>query len=203
MLNLNFSDFLIENKLILENQKINNYQISGTRIEDVNIQECNFENSVFENIFEENSVFIEKCTFINCKFSDIFKGDDLLLVMMNNTFKNCVFENVSYNVNSGQSEVVDSEFSECIFRNIEIKGDLSFIDLTFRKSCVEFFCYEGNQILGNRFLDMNINNSVFRGALLDNRIERGIFRNVKLIGWNKDNIFIDCDTSGVIFNDVF
>ena len=96
MLDFNFSEFITNNKLILDGKKLSNYRISGIRKESVEIKRCIMENMVFENDFEGDVVFIEECTFINCKFFDVFKREELLLLIMNNTFRNCIFENVSW-----------------------------------------------------------------------------------------------------------
>jgi uncharacterized protein YjbI with pentapeptide repeats len=203
MLDFNFSEFITNNKLILDGKKLSNYRISGIRKESVEIKRCIMENMVFENDFEGDVVFIEECTFINCKFFDVFKREELLLLIMNNTFRNCIFENVSYHGYIQQSEVVDSEFLNCVFKNIEIKGDVSFINLNIQKSSVTSIYYEGNQILGNEFVDVSINDSIFKGAAIQNRIEKVYFRSVKLIGYNQDNEFIDSNTDGFIFIEEF
>ena len=72
MLDFNFSEFITNNKLILDGKKLSNYRISGIRKESVEIKRCIMENMVFENDFEGDVVFIEECTFINCKFFDVF-----------------------------------------------------------------------------------------------------------------------------------
>lgn len=202
-MDFNFSEYLTDNKLILEDQKLNDFRISGIRKETVEIKRCILENVVFNNDFDGEVVFIEECTFINCKFYDVFKREDLLLVMMNNTFRNCIFENISYHGYIQQSEVVDSEFLNCAFKNIEIKGDVSFINLNIQKSSIESIHYEGHEILGNQFIDMSIDDSIFKGAVMQNRIEKVCFRNVKLIGCNEDNDFIDSDTNGFTFIEDF
>ena len=83
MLDFNFSEFITNNKLILDGKKLSNYRISGIRKESVEIKRCIMENMVFENDFEGDVVFIEECTFINCKFFDVFKREELLLLIMN------------------------------------------------------------------------------------------------------------------------
>ena len=82
---------------------------------------------------------------------DTFEGEDLELLVKDNIFIDCVFENISYRSFQVQSNVTYSKFVNCNFSNIKMEGDLSFIGLEFQGGKIDNFNFYGNQIMQNIF----------------------------------------------------
>lgn len=106
---------------------------------------------------------------------------------------------MSYNSIQVQSNIVNCKLINCNFRKIQIEGDLCFIGLEISGGEVEDFRYTGNQILANEFSNMEIKDANLNVALIKNKMENVIFENVTLKGYNKENTFTNCDTSGFTF----
>ena len=195
---LDLSQFILNGKMHIENASIENRKISGIQNRFVSISKCSFNNVVFENSFHEVYATFKECEFIECMFRDTFEGEDLELLVKDNIFIDCVFENISYRSFQVQSNVTYSKFVNCNLSNIKMEGDLSFIGLEFQGGKIDNFNFYGNQIMQNIFLDLQIKDMNLNCAFIENRMERIDFKGTKISGYCRDNIFIGCEPNGII-----
>lgn len=65
-------------------------------------------------------------------FRDTFEGEDLELLVKDNIFIDCVFENISYRSFQVQSNVTYSKFVNCNFSNIKWKEIYPLLDWNFK-----------------------------------------------------------------------
>lgn len=115
------SQFTLNEKMYIENANIQNCKISEIQNRICVISKCNFYNVVFENSFYEVYATFKECKFIKCMFRDTFEGEDLELLVKDNIFIDCVFENISYRSFQVQSNVTYSKFVNCNFSNIKME----------------------------------------------------------------------------------
>ena len=120
------------------------------------------------------------------------------MLVKDNIFIDCVFENISYRSFQVQSNVTYSKFVNCNFSNIKMEGDLSFIGLEFQGGKIDNFNFYGNQIMQNIFLDLQIKDMNLNCAFIENRMERIDFKGTKISGYCRDNIFIECEPNGIM-----
>lgn len=194
-----FSQFMSKNEVLIENHNIENCRISGIKSDFLRIIKCNFKNVVFDNSFYEVYARMENCEFMNCSFRDTFEGDDLELAIHDSVFSNCLFENIGYKSSMVQSDIVNCKFMNCNFTDIQIEGDICLIGAELIGGKIEHFRFAGNQIMKNTFSNMEMKDVDLNVALIDNKIESIIFKNVKVMGYNKDNTFINCNTNDITF----
>lgn len=195
---LDLSQFTLNEKMYIENANIQNCKISEIQNRICVISKCNFYNVVFENSFYEVYATFKECKFIKCMFRDTFEGEDLELLVKDNIFIDCVFENISYRSFQVQSNVTYSKFVNPNFSNIKMEGDLSFIGLEFQGGKIDNFNFYGNQIMQNIFLDLQIKDMNLNCAFIENRMERIDFKGTKISGYCRDNIFIECEPNGIM-----
>ena len=168
---LDLSQFTLNEKMYIENANIQNCKISE---------------------IQNRICVISKCNFYNVE------GEDLELLVKDNIFIDCVFENISYRSFQVQSNVTYSKFVNCNFSNIKMEGDLSFIGLEFQGGKIDNFNFYGNQIMQNIFLDLQIKDMNLNCAFIENRMERIDFKGTKISGYCRDNIFIECEPNGIM-----
>lgn len=194
-----FSQFKSKDEILVENLRIENCRITGIQCKFLRILKCNFKNVVFDNSIYEVYTNIKNCEFNGCIFHDTFEGDDLELAIGDSVFSNCLFEGISYQSFSIQSNITNCKLLDCHFKNIQIKGDLCFTGLEINGGEVEHFHFYGNQILQNNLFDIKLKDVSLVGALIQNKMENVIFKNVTLKGYNMDNTFLNCDTNEFTF----
>lgn len=193
MKEFNWEEFTRNDKVRIENINVENCQVIGTHREWVEIINCQFRNVIFHNVYEDNCVDIEDCEFINCTFQDTFDGDSVLMTYFRNRFKDCLFENVVYNGYTEQSEIIDyNKFFNCHFRNIEIKGDVTLMDMEINGGSIERLVYEANIITGCRFSNVLMKNILIRAYLTENIMEKVTFEDVVIQGKEDHNDLINC-----------
>lgn len=193
---LDLSQYISKENVHIENVNIENCKITGIKRKFLIIYNSNFKNVIFENSFYEVYVSFKESVFTDCIFRDSFEGDDLELVIHNSQFTGCRFENISYSSFQVQSDVTNCKFINCSFDNIMIKGDLCFTELELQGGEINGFNFYGNQIMQNNFSNMKIENANLRCAFARNKMNRIAFKNIKLNGYNNENVYVDCDTSG-------
>lgn len=170
-----------------------NCQVTGTHREWIEIRNCQFRNVIFHNINEDNCVDIEDCEFINCTFRDKFEGNSVLMTYFRNRFWDCLFENVVYNGYTEQSEIVHyNKFCNCHFRNIEIKGDVTLMDMEIDGGIIEHMVYEANMIAGCRFSNVLMKDIFVRAYLTESRMEKVTFEDAVIQGKEDHNELINC-----------
>lgn len=91
--------------------------------------------------------------------------------------------------------MTNCKFLNCVFKNIEIEGDLCLAGLDLQDGEIDGFRFYGNQIMSSHFCSMQAANVDLNCAFMKNRMDRLVFRNVKVRGYNRDNLFADCDTT--------
>ena len=138
---LDLSQFTLNEKMYIENANIQNCKISEIQNRICVISKCNFYNVVFENSFYEVYATFKECKFIKCMFRDTFEGEDLELLVKDNIFIDCVFENISYRSFQVQSNVTYSKFVNCNFSNIKITFSNKY------NYVVEIIPYYENEVL--------------------------------------------------------
>ena len=195
---LDLSQFTLNGKMHIENASIENRKISGIQNKFISISKCSFNNVVFENSFHEVYATFKESEFIKCTFRDTFEGEDLELLVKDNIFIDCVFENISYRSFQVQSNVTNSKFINCNLSNIKMEGDLSFVDLELQGGKIDSFTFYGNQIMFNNFSDLQIKDMNLNCAFIKNKMERINFKGTKISGDCKDNIFIGCEPNGIL-----
>ena len=171
------------------------------QFEKVRITNCIFENVIFKN-HTKTTCCIEECEFINCEFHDTFRDeelDDILLVLMNNIFTQCLFENISFYGYNEQSEILHSKFANCNFKNIQLEGNLAIAALTLSEGNVECFSFKGLEIRDNCLINVKLKDLDLKAAVYFNKLENVVFKDVKLTGRIDKNDFINCDESGFTF----
>lgn len=191
--NVDLSQFISDKEMRIENAVLENCVISEIQNKILVINRCHFKNVIFENSFNDVYATFKECEFAECVFHDTFEGEDLELVMQDNIFINCVFENISYRSFQVQSNVVNCKFNNCNFTNIMIEGDLCFIGLEMKSGKINNFSFYGNQIIQNYFSDLQIANTDLKCAFMKNKLERIDLREVKINGYCRDNILIECE----------
>lgn len=193
--NVDLLQFISDKEMRIENTNLENCVVSEIQNKILVINGCHFKNVTFENSFNDVYVTFKECEFTECVFHDTFEGEDLELVMQNNLFINCVFENISYRSFQVQSNVVNCKFNDCSFINIVIEGDLCFIGLEMKSGKINNFSFYGNQIMQNYFSDLQIANMDLKCAFMKNKLERIDLGDVKINGYCKDNILIQCESN--------
>ncbi len=195
--NVDLSQFVSNKKMRIENVDLENCVVSEIQNKILVIYRCRFKNVTFENSFNEVYATLKECEFTECVFHDTFEGEDLELVIQDNIFINCVFENISYRSFQVQSNIVNCKFSNCNFANIIIEGDLCFIGLEMKSGKIKNFSFYGNQIMQNYFSDLQIANMDLKCAFMKNKLERIDLREVKICGHCKDNILTECEPNAL------
>ena len=201
MNDFNIAKFVTDGKLLLENQKIENCKIAGMQFERVKIKNCVFENVIFEN-YTKKSFWLENCEFRNCKFHDVFRDeelDDILLVVMNNVFIDCLFEDISFYGYNEQSEILDNKFEKCKFNKLKLEGNLAIANLMLNGGNIEDFSFKGLEIRDNCIENLQLQELDLMTAVYYNKFENVVFDDVRLTGRINDNNFINCDKSGFTF----
>lgn len=194
---LDLSQYMANEELRLENQNFKNCKISGIKNKFLTIYRCRFNNVEFENSFHDVYASFKECEFEECVFRDTFQGEDLELVVQENIFIDCVFENICYRSFQVQSNIVNCKFINCNFTDIAIEGDLCFIGLELKSGTIENFSFHGNQVMQNSFSDLQISNMDLECAFIKNRLERIDLKGVKITGYCKDNILIECEPNTI------
>lgn len=186
------SDYAAGDKIYMENLCVKDCQITGIQQSWIEIQNCKFENVIFNNLYEGECLNIENCEFKNCVFGDTFGGFIVKILLFDNKYINCKFDNVSYDGYMDQSEIQDDVFIDCNFKNIEIKGDVNIMGLEFKGGSIKNFNYTGNTISENYFENM-LMQDVFAHALVNyNKMENITFENVTIKGVDEYNELINC-----------
>lgn len=139
--NVDLSQFISDKEMRIENAVLENCVISEIQNKILVINRCHFKNVIFENSFNDVYATFKECEFAECVFHDTFEGEDLELVMQDNIFINCVFENISYRSFQVQSNVVNCKFNNCNFTNIMIEGDLCFIGLEMKSGKITILVF--------------------------------------------------------------
>lgn len=201
MSDFNITEYVTDGKLLLENHNIKNCRITGKEFTEVFMKNCVFENVIFQN-HTKKSFWTEECEFINCQFHDTFRGEesyDVLLVLMHNVFVDCMFEDIDFYGYDEQSEILHSKFENCKFKKLHFEGTLAIASLTINGGNIESFSFKGNEIRDNCVENLQLQDLDLMAAVYYNKLEKVVFKDVKLTGNIHDNEFINCDKSGFAF----
>lgn len=204
MQNFDYSRYIINDGVVLENLNLKNCKITGITNRDLEIRNCIFEKVVFENHFSKGyrCVAFEECNFSKCRFYDTFEEKIIELIVINNVFEECIFENIKYCVCTGQSEVCESKFTNCTFKNILIDGQICFIGLEMCGGGMTYLDLHCESIMGNQFTDMKMEKININRGFIKNRMKNIVFDEVvlhtsdyeKMYG---ESVYIECDTNGL------
>jgi len=181
--------------------------LEGFSLEDIKCDRLMFEKCTFCDMKLISNqiewIEFEECSVINSEISG--KIQDTLWVFSNTNFSKCKIHDLNMEGFTYQSEIIDCQFEDCMFENINIHADLSFLGGGM-KECTgkNLECFM-NQIFhmcfsDDKFEDININVAVMKNKF------RGVeILNLKHIDMGeepvwRDNIFEDCVINGEVKN---
>lgn len=199
MTNYDFQSSVKNGSITLEGKCFKDCKISELKCTDITIRKCEFYNTIFSTVFSESTICFENCKFYGCTFDVTY--NDCLLIYKNNDYKDCCFETISLQGYDEQSEMIQSYFQQCLFKNIKIEGDFTIQEITIEGGLIEQFTYQGTEIWANSFAKLKIVDAEIRAAVYNNKFHQVIFERAKFKGTNDDNIFKDCDMSGFSFEE--
>lgn len=202
MQDFDYSQYIINGEMVLENLDLKDCKISGITNRNLVICNCNLTNVVLDNHFSEGYITFEGCRFLKCHFYDTYVGNAIELIVVNNAFEDCIFENIKYNLCAGQSEVQESKFTNCTFRNIAIDGQMCFIGLDVCGGSIIHLDLHCENIMNNQFTDMKMEQVNINRGFIKNKMNNIVFDEVVLHTSNyekmyKDNEFVECNTDGL------
>lgn len=175
--------------------------MEGIKSDDIRFRDCIFQNVTFDSHFDTCYVSIEHCTFIDCVFCDTFEDGHLRLA--DSLFQNCLFEGVGMEKEDGILGVNRSEFMDCTFKEIILKGAGVFSRSKIRGGAMKRIFYKNDDISFNEFSDIQIEDMELvvdaELGFFDNQLNSVVFRNATLKGLMEDNEFVNCDTSGLTY----
>jgi uncharacterized protein YjbI with pentapeptide repeats len=200
---LDLTEYIIKGNLRLKYLTLENYVITKICSKKIELHMNTFRNVIFENHYEGNYIVIKKCTFVNCSFHDAF-GNDSHLEMKDCVFHDCLFENVSMDIKGEISTILNLQFVNCTFKNMNIKGSLEISYLDVNEGVMEHIDCLGNDISSSQFSNLTLKNLNLNLALFHNKFESVIFQSVTLKGCMRlecenENEFLQCDTRGFKF----
>ena len=201
MQDFDYSQYIINDGVVLENLNLKNCKISGIANRNLIIRNCNLEDVVFDNHYSEGYITYEECHFSKCHFNDTYEGNAIELIVINNIFEDCLFENIKYYLCAGQSEVCESKFTNCTFRNILIDGCICFCGLEMCGGSITYSNLHG-ELIHNQFANMKMEQVDLKGAFVRNEMKNIFFKEAILhIHYMhdryKDNKFIECNSDGL------
>ena len=205
---IHFVNQKIQNRIITELQlkdicfakvEVENCSINGIRLNNINFRECVFNNVTFNGHFEINDGSIERCKFVNCIVHDINGGAFLELKYC--FFQHCLFEKISMHTEKNGLYFADDEFLNCIYKEIKLKGEVSFTKMEGGK--MEKIFYKGNEISCNKFSNVQIKDVELElnDSFSDNELKFVSLSDVKLKGnMEENNVFLKCNINNCILS---
>lgn len=202
MQNFDYSRYIINEEVILEDLNLKDCRIFGITNSNLQIYNCNLENVSFDNHFLEGYITFEGCNFCKCHFHDTYEGNAIELNVMDNVFEDCIFENIKYCLCAGQSQVNESKFTNCTFRNILIDGQICFIGLEMCGGGMTHLDLHCESIMGNQFTDMKMEKINLNRGFIKNKMKNIVFDEVvlhtsdyeKMYG---ESVYLECNTNGL------
>ena len=199
MMDFDLSRYLKDGEVHLVDVKIENCRITGRQCKASYFIKCVFHNVVFERNFEWDVISYEKCKFTNC----VFHGElgKSYLILQDNLFKNCLFEDISMEFDGEMSCMADNGFFDCNFTNVKLVRDIEFLSQTVCGGKIEEAFLISSNMTMNQFTDMQMENVRIIASYSDNVMASVVFDNVTL-EWEADesyddgNLFYECDTTG-------
>lgn len=156
---MNGEDFILENGTEIIGKEFSDIEVTIRDEESIVISDCSFSNCVV-TVKDVMNLEITNCSFKNVCF-DILLNDPAVF-SENCCFDGCEFKSVSISGTSNQSEIVESEFSDCTLNEATIDSDISVLGGTV-KNC-EFFSIRGRF---NMLMDLHVEDCKGRSADID------------------------------------
>lgn len=200
MKDFDLSEYLKDREVNLKNVKVEDCRISGRLCKTSCFAKCVFHNVVFDRYFEDDVIFFEECEFTECVFHGSLRKS--YLVLKDNLFKNCIFENISMEFGGEKSYIAGNGFFRCNFKNVKLIREIEFLNQTISGGKIEDAFLISPNMAGNQFSDMQMENVRIMAYYSDNVMASVVFRSVTL-EWEADrnyddgNMFYQCDTSGL------
>lgn len=202
------SKYLKDDKVCLENLRIENCRIAGLQSEwakkELVIIKCILDNVVFDNHCGRGYVNIQKSEFINCVFHDTLGSGNL--EVRESIFTNCTFADMNIRGVS-VSSVAKCHFTDCDFNNVDLKWNFSLYESEINGGKIDHCSIAEGYVSEIKVSDLQIEHVQLNGAFEQNRMESVIFKDVLLVGSmgeagsEAENVFIDCDMDGFMFKE--
>lgn len=213
--NFDFSAYLQNGDIRLENLKIENCKISGQQCRANYFKNCCFHDVLFEYSDKQELIIFEDCEFTGC----VFQGDlkETSLAIMDSLFKDCTFEHISLEFAEGaRTAIKESGFFNCNFKDIRTKQEIYFANQTVSGGKMEnvsllldipmaLSYQQCSAVHHNLFSDVKMDNVCFMGDYDSNVMDSVDFAHTT-IEWIlmldnssgfDNNEFYKCDVSGL------
>ncbi len=170
-----FQDVVLDNiesyRITFCNCKFKNVQFLDNKIEWIEFEECEFENVVFSGNYE-----------------------NVLLTIMDSSFKQCEVRDFAFSGYSAQSEIVGCKFDSCCFTNIRVEADLSILGGEIKNSKGTNLLGKMNMIMRVKMSDSAVQKVDLEAAIIINTFHKTVFNNIKMKEESvvKENTFENC-----------
>lgn len=199
-MDIDLRNYLKEGQIELEKIRIENGRLTGKVSQKSSFTKCTFNNVVFERQFDDDAVYYGNCEFVNCVFHGSLGTS--YLILQDNLFKNCLFEDISMEFGGEKSYIVRNGFFDCNFINVKLVRDIEFISQTIKGGKIENASLLSSNMSYNQFLNLQMVDVRIMAFYTDNIMASVVFKDVTLefetrVHMDDGNMFYQCDTSSL------